>query len=79
VVVSLEKDTFALDVATIEAALTPNTKAIILNSPNNPTGVVFGETDLAALSEVLERKGREFGTEITWCPMNPMSASSMTA
>jgi aspartate aminotransferase len=64
VVVSLEKDTFALDVAAIEAALTPNTKAIILNSPNNPTGVVFGEADLAALSEVLERKGREYGTEI---------------
>lgn len=64
VVVPLEKETFSLDVAAIEAVLTPNTKAILLNSPQNPTGVVFSSQDLAALSEVLERKSREFGTEI---------------
>ena len=64
VVVPLQPETFALDVQAIERALTPNTKAIVLNSPNNPTGVIFSKADLQALSDVLERKGREFGTEI---------------
>lgn len=64
VVAKLRKDSFALDVDAIEAVLTPATKAIILNSPNNPTGVILERADLEALSVLLERKGREFGTEI---------------
>ena len=62
--VKLKTGSFDLDVPAMEAALTPATKAIILNSPHNPTGVIFARSDLEALSEVLERKGREFGTEI---------------
>lgn len=64
VTVKLKRDTFALDMNAIEVALTPATKAIILNSPNNPTGVIYGRSDLEALSGVLDRKGREFGTDI---------------
>ncbi len=64
VVVKLKPDTFALDLDAIEAALTPATKAILLNSPHNPTGVIFPRSDLEALSKILERKGKEFGTEI---------------
>lgn len=64
VVAKLKQDSFSLDIGAIEAVLTPNTKAIILNSPNNPTGVILQRDGLEALSALLERKGREFGTEI---------------
>jgi aspartate aminotransferase len=40
---------FQLDVAALRAAVTPRTKALILNTPNNPTGAVFGRGDLAAV------------------------------
>jgi aspartate aminotransferase len=46
---------FQPDVAGIEAALTPRTRAIILNSPNNPTGAVYSAEVLAKLDAVLER------------------------
>jgi aspartate aminotransferase len=54
-----DRDTFQLDVAAIEAAIGPNTRAIIVNSPNNPTGVVYPAESLQALGEMLERKQRE--------------------
>ena len=50
---------FRLDLAAIERAVTPRTKAILLNSPNNPTGVVYSRGELAALAALLERKNKE--------------------
>lgn len=48
---------FGLDVAAVEAAITPRTVAIIVNSPNNPTGAVYEEDVLRELGELaLERK-----------------------
>jgi aspartate aminotransferase len=44
--------------------LTPNTQAIIINSPNNPSGVVYTEETLSALGSILTRKGAEFGHPI---------------
>jgi len=64
VVVKLNKDTFEIDLHAIEAAITPATKAIILNTPNNPTGVIFSQESLEELSDLLEKKGKELGTEI---------------
>ncbi|OGQ99400.1 MAG: aspartate aminotransferase [Deltaproteobacteria bacterium RIFOXYD12_FULL_55_16] len=46
---------FSLDLAAIEAALTPKTKAIIINSPNNPTGQIYASAELAALAEILRK------------------------
>jgi N-succinyldiaminopimelate aminotransferase len=43
---------FALDVAALRAAVTPRTRAILLNSPHNPTGTVFGRDELAAVAEL---------------------------
>ena len=43
---------FALDVDAVRAAITPRTKAIILNSPHNPTGLVLGDAELRALAQV---------------------------
>ncbi len=51
--------TFQLDVPAIERAIGSNTRALIINSPNNPTGVVYPAASLQALGEMLERKQRE--------------------
>lgn len=44
--------------------ITPQTKAVIINSPNNPTGVVYSEATIQALSKILEDKMKEFKTSI---------------
>jgi aspartate aminotransferase/aminotransferase len=48
---------FQLDPERLEAAITPRTKAIVLNSPNNPTGVVYPEETLRAVAAIAERHG----------------------
>jgi aspartate aminotransferase len=48
---------FQLDVAALRAAVTPRTKALILNTPNNPTGAVFGRGDLAAVAALAVERG----------------------
>ena len=55
---------FQIDLSKLEAMLTPNTQAIIINSPNNPSGVVYTEETLSALGQILTRKGEEFGHPI---------------
>ena len=52
------------DIDAIAAAVTPKTKAIILNNPNNPTGVIYSAEMLKKLGALLEEKGKEFGTVI---------------
>ncbi len=47
---------FALDLVALEAALTPRTRAVVINSPNNPTGRVYPQADLDALGALLDRK-----------------------
>ena len=65
VVVSLPMEkTFQIDIADFESRITPRTKAVIVNSPNNPSGVVYSEETVRALAEVLERKSREYGRAI---------------
>lgn len=56
-------ENFQLDVGRIEAAITPKTKAILINSPNNPTGAIYKEEGLKELAELLNRK-REQGQDI---------------
>jgi aspartate aminotransferase len=50
------KDDFHLDIGKIENAITKKTKAILINSPNNPTGVVYNEEELKELATVLRKK-----------------------
>ncbi len=47
--------TFRPDIAAIEAAITPKTRAIILNSPNNPTGTVYSAEDIAAIAALVDK------------------------
>ncbi len=55
---------FMLDMHAIEEAITPKTKAIIINSPNNPTGVVYDAYSLAMLGNLLKAKEQETGRQI---------------
>ncbi|MCU0561140.1 MAG: pyridoxal phosphate-dependent aminotransferase [Desulfobacterales bacterium] len=55
---------FQLDIEAIAAALTPKTKAVLINSPHNPTGAVYSAESLAALAECLARKSRDFNRTI---------------
>ncbi len=55
---------FSLDLDALEQAVTENTKAVIVNSPNNPTGVVYSRASLTALCELLRKKSRERGRAI---------------
>ncbi len=48
--------TFDLDVDALEAAITDKTRVLLINSPNNPTGVVYPKDTLVALCEMLKRK-----------------------
>ena len=64
VVPASEADGFMPDVGAIARAVTPKTKAVILNNPNNPTGVVYPAELLRKLSDALVEKGHEYGTTI---------------
>jgi aspartate aminotransferase len=55
---------FDILLETIEAEFSPKTRAVLINSPNNPTGKVYSEENLLALSRLIERKSAEFGREI---------------
>jgi len=59
-----DPETFQPDIAAIEAAITHNTRAIIINSPNNPPGAVYNADTLADLGRMLERKQHELGSTI---------------
>ncbi len=63
VVVNSSKD-FSLDLEAIERAINPRTKALLLNSPNNPTGVVYSEQQIKALGELLRERGKDLGRDI---------------
>ena len=55
---------FHLDPAAIEAAITKETRVMLINSPNNPTGAVYSATELAELGEILQRASQKFGRRI---------------
>ncbi len=64
VVVSPNTDTFQPNLAEFETKITSKTKAVIVNNPNNPTGVVYSEETIKTLATILEKKQKELGTAI---------------
>jgi aspartate aminotransferase len=62
--VDLEPPDFDLPIAAIEAAITARTRAVVVNSPQNPTGRVYGEEELRALGTALENASERIGRTI---------------
>lgn len=58
------RDDFSLDLAAIEQAINSKSAAVLINSPNNPTGKVYSEQEIFGLGKLLERKSKEFGRSI---------------
>ena len=63
-VVLPQPDTLQIDPAALEKTITPHTKGVVVNSPNNPSGVIYTEETLRAVADVLSRKSEEFGHPI---------------
>lgn len=60
-----ERKTFGIDLTALEKAINKKTRVVIVNSPNNPTGVIYSEQNIKDLAALLERKQKKFGTKIT--------------
>ncbi|MBR2388451.1 MAG: pyridoxal phosphate-dependent aminotransferase [Clostridia bacterium] len=56
--------TLQIDLADFESRINENTKAVIVNSPNNPSGVVYTEETIKGLCEILRKKSHEYGKDI---------------
>jgi aspartate aminotransferase len=64
VVVSPNTVDFQPNLSEFEQKITKRTKAVIINTPNNPTGVVYSEKTIMELADILNKKQNEFGTSI---------------
>lgn len=62
--VSPDTETFQPKLEELEEKITAKTKAVLVNTPNNPTGVVYSEETIKRLADILERKQKEFSTTI---------------
>ena len=58
VAVQSNEDDFQIDIAKFTEAITPNTKAVVFNSPNNPSGVVISKENVIALCKTLKEKSK---------------------
>lgn len=62
--ISPDTETFQPKLDEFEEKITPRTRAVIVNSPNNPTGVVYTEKTIQKMAAVMEKKQKEYGTDI---------------
>ena len=63
-VVPADTEAFQINVAALEEMLTEDVVAVLINSPNNPSGVVYAKETLQTLAALLEKKEREYGHDI---------------
>ena len=64
VVISPDTSSFQPKLDEFEAKITSKTKVVIVNSPNNPSGVIYSEETFVKMAEILTKKEKEFGTSI---------------
>ncbi len=64
IVVQPDPETFQPDLTDLAAKITPRTRALIVNTPNNPTGVIYRPETMRRIAEILEEKQREYGTDL---------------
>ena len=64
VLIPPEIESFQIDFDAFEGAVSPNTKGVVINTPNNPSGVVYSRATLERLAAILARKSAEYGHPI---------------
>jgi aspartate aminotransferase len=64
VIISPNTETFQPNLEEFEQKINARTRAVIINTPNNPTGVVYSDETLKKMAEILNKKEAEFGTQI---------------
>ncbi len=64
IIVSCKEDTFEPKLDELKEKISDRTKAIIINSPNNPSGIIYSEETLKAISTILTETSKKFGTTI---------------
>ncbi len=74
VILKTDEKTFEPDLDAFEKSITEKTRAIILNSPNNPTGVIYPSETLSKLGKIIEEKEKVFGREIYLISDEPYKA-----
>ena len=62
--ISPNTENFQPKLEEFEEKITPKTKIVIVNTPNNPTGVVYSEETIRKMTEIMETKQKEYGTDI---------------
>ena len=62
--ISPDTETFQPKLDEFAAKITPRTKAVIVNTPNNPTGVIYSEQTIREMAQIMEEKQKEYGTDI---------------
>ena len=55
---------FLSDIESFEKLITDKTRVVIINTPNNPTGVIYSEDTIKAIADILKKKQEEFGSTI---------------
>lgn len=60
VIVESNEEDFQIDISKLDNAITKNTKAIIVNSPNNPSGVVLSEETISSICNLLKEKSKQY-------------------
>ena len=56
-----DTEAFQIDFERLEEAINPNTKAVLINSPNNPSGAVYSEETICRLSQILKERSARYG------------------
>lgn len=74
VILKTDEKTFEPDLDAFEKSITEKTRAVILNSPNNPTGVIYSSETLRKLGNIIEEKEKVFGREIYLISDEPYKA-----
>lgn len=64
VVVPANTETFEVNFEEFEKLISPKTKGVLMNTPNNPSGVVYSEETIKKIASIMEKKQAEFGTDI---------------
>lgn len=64
VVVPADTENFQINFEKFEEVMNPNVKAVLINTPNNPTGVVYSRETIQKLSDILKKKSEEYGFDI---------------